>query len=241
MTTSEYRDDRHATIAAEVVRAALAMEVAGLVVGTAGNVSARRPDGLIYITPSATPYGDVTPNGLAVIDIDGHQQGSGRPSTEKAMHAACYRAFPEVGGVVHCHPIHGSMFATARRPISPAVEEAIIYVGGEVPVADYAPTGTDELADEVVRHLADCSAVLMSNHGLLCIGSSPADALHTAQVVEHTAHIVFGAILLGGAVALPESVVQSFARMYRHRRSRWTSPTADRALSPGELEILDLA
>lgn len=217
-------------VRAEVVAAAREMFRDGLVVGTAGNVSGREPGGTVALTPSSTPYDEVTVDNLAIVDLDGDVvEGSGRPSTEKAMHLACYRTFPEVGGVVHCHPAYASMFAIARRPIPAAIEEVIVYVGGDVPVADYAMTGSDDLAAEVVRHLGAGSAVLMANHGLLCVGKSPADALHTAQVVERTAHIVFGAALLGGAVDLPESTTGMFRDVYGHlRRSTWApAPAAD--------------
>ena len=207
----------------EVVEAAQEMERQRLVVGTAGNVSGRQPDGTICLTPSSTPYGDITAAGLAVVDLAGeHVEGSGKPSTEKAMHLACYNAFPEVGGVVHCHPIHGSMFAVSRTPIPACIEEVIVYVGGDVPVADYATTGTDELAEEVVKHLGDRGAVLMANHGLLCVGKSPSDALHTAIVVEHTAHIVWGASRLGGPVELPADVRENFTDIYGIIRSMWS-------------------
>lgn len=211
MTSPEVHD--------EVVAAAQEMAACGLVVGTAGNVSGRRPDGTVCLTPSSTPYGDITADGLAVVDLEGAVVAGGRPSTEKAMHLACYRAFPEVGGVVHCHPLHASMFAVTRHPIPAVIEEVIVYVGGDVAVAGYRTTGTDDLAAEVVKHLADRSAVLMANHGLLCVGKSPADALHTAQVVEHTAHIVWGARQLGAPVDLPPKVVEDFKGVYRYLRS----------------------
>lgn len=209
----------------EVAEVSQQMEQAGLVVGTAGNVSGRRSDGAVCLTPSSTPYPDVTAGNLAVLSLDGERLGgSGKPSTEKAMHMACYNAFEEVGGVVHCHPPHASMFAVAHQPIPASIEEVIVYVGGDVPVADYATTGTDELAAEVVRHLADRGAVLMANHGLLCVGKSPSDALHTALVVEHTAKIMFGAHVLGGVVPLPEKIAGDFADIYGYIRSTWSPP-----------------
>ena len=206
----------------EVVDAAQEMERAGLTIGTAGNVSGRRADGAVCITPSSTPYSDVTPYNLAVLSTGGeHVGGSGQPSIEKAMHLACYNAFTEVAGVVHCHAPHASMFAVARRPIPASIEEVIVYVGGDVPVAGYATTGTQDLADEVVRHLGDRGAVLMANHGLLCVGKSPSDALHTALVVEHTARIMFGAQILGGVVPLPDKIVKDFTGIYSYIRSTW--------------------
>jgi L-fuculose-phosphate aldolase len=208
-----------------VVAVAMEMYTSGLVVGTAGNVSGRLADGTVAMTPSSVPYPDITAEGLAVVDLEGEiVTGSGRPSTEKAMHLSCYATFPEVGGVVHCHPAHASMFAVARRAIPACIEEVIVYVGGDVPVADYRTTGTPELAEEVVRHLGHRGAVLMANHGLLCVGKSPEDALHTAAVVEHTAKIVHGAEQLGGVVPLPDEIRDNFTAIYGLIRSGWTPP-----------------
>ena len=115
-----------------------------------------------------------------MVDLDGDHVGGGRPSTEKALHLACYRTYPELGGVVHSHPLHATMFAVAREPIPAVIEEVVVYVGGDVPVCEYQHTGTDELGDEVAAHLADRGAALLANHGLVCVGRSAADALHTA-------------------------------------------------------------
>ena len=206
----------------DVVDTARRMYDIGLVVGTAGNVSGRQADGSIVMTPSSVPYPDIVADNLAVVDLDGDTVGgSARPSSEKAMHLACYNAFPEVGGVVHCHPRYGSMFALARKPIPVCIEEGIVYVGGDIPLSDYRMTGSDELAAEVIRHLSDRGAVLMANHGLLCVGRSPADALHTAEVVEHTALVAHGAQALGGVVPLPAEIVESFANVYSLIRSGW--------------------
>ena len=205
-----------------VVDTARRMYDIGLVVGTAGNVSGRRADGSIVMTPSSVPYADIAVDNLAVMDLDGATvSDSARPSTEKAMHLACYNAFSEVGGVVHCHPRYGSMFALAQKPIPVYIEEGIVYLGGDIAVSEYRMTGSDELAAEVVRHLADRGAVLMANHGLLCVGHSPEDALHTAEVVEHTARVVHGAEALGGVVPLPPEIVESFANVYSLIRSGW--------------------
>jgi L-fuculose-phosphate aldolase len=213
-------------IQAQVVAAAQAMDAAGLVVGTAGNVSGRADDGMIWLTPSSLPYDQVNADNLAAVDLDGNLvDGSTRPSTEKAMHLACYRAFPEVGGVVHCHPVHASMFAVAHKRIPAVIEEVIVYLGGDVPVTDYRPTGSDELGEEVVRHLADRSAVLMANHGMLCIGESPDHALHAALVAEHTARIVWGASRLGDPVDLPEKARVDFEGVYTYLRTEtWKAP-----------------
>ena len=213
------------SVRAAVVDVAMEMFTTGLVVGTAGNVSGRQADGSVAMTPSSVPYPDITVDGLAVVDLEGEiVEGSARPSTEKAMHLNCYKSFPEVGGVVHCHPAAASAFAIARKPIPACIEEVIVYIGGDIPVAEYRTTGSDELAEEVVRHLGSRGAVLMANHGLLCVGKSPEDALHTAAVVEHTAKIVAGAEQLGGVVPLPDEIIENFTNIYGLIRGGWKPP-----------------
>ncbi len=182
----------------EVLATAKAMDRKGLVEGTAGNISGRMADGTVCLTPSSLPYDAMTLADLVLVDTDGNKVGGrGDPTTEKSLHLACYRAYPEVGGVVHCHPVYASMFALAHEPVPAAIEEVVVYVGGDIPVCDYKTTGTDELGDEVAAKLADRSVALMANHGLVAIGKGPDDALHAAAVVERTAHIVWGARALG--------------------------------------------
>lgn len=188
----------------------------GLVEGTAGNVSARLPDGNVVLTPSSVDYQTMTLDDLVVTDIDGTVlAGDKTPTTEKALHLACLKKHADIGAVMHCHAMFASMFAIVRQPIPCVIEEFDIYVGGDVPVADYRLTGSDELAEEVSNWVADKGAVLMANHGLLCVGKDPADALKVARLVERTAKIIWGARMLGEPVALPESTLEQFAPLYK--------------------------
>jgi L-fuculose-phosphate aldolase len=192
----------------------------GLVEGTSGNVSGRLTDGRICLTPSSIPYETMTLDDLVICDVDGNKlEGERGPTSEKALHLACYRAYPEVGGVIHSHAVYATMFATVREPVPAVIEEVIVYIGGDVPVCDYKGTGTDELGDEVARHLADRSAALLANHGMVTIGATPSKALHAAGVVERTAQIVHGARALGGTIhPLPDKVNTDMAGVYRYLR-----------------------
>jgi ribulose-5-phosphate 4-epimerase/fuculose-1-phosphate aldolase len=100
------------------------------------------------------------------------------------------------------------------------IEEVLVFLGGDVPVAEYRTTGSVELAEEVSRHLSDRAAVLMANHGLFVVGRSPKHSLELAQLVELTAEIVWGAMLLGEIVPLPEEIVERFSGYYRMLRGR---------------------
>ncbi|MBI2706383.1 MAG: class II aldolase/adducin family protein [Actinobacteria bacterium] len=209
---------------AEVLRVAQAVHAAGLVVGTAGNISGRLPGrDAVCMTPSSLPYETMTLDDLVVVDLDGAViDGTGSPSSEKALHLECYKRYPEVGGVIHSHATYASMFAVARQPIPAAIEEVVVYIGGDIPVCEFTPTGTDELGVEVAAHLGDRSAALMANHGLVCVGKSPDDALHASLVVERTAEIVHGARALGEPGTIPEKSQQNYAGVYTFvRENMW--------------------
>ncbi|MGH9111287.1 MAG: class II aldolase/adducin family protein [Acidimicrobiales bacterium] len=200
---------------------------AGLVEGTSGNVSARLPDGTVCLTPSSLPYETMAIDDLVICDLDGNVvDGERSPTSEKALHLACYRRHPEVGAVIHSHAVHATMFAVLREPIPALIEEVVTYVGGDVPVAEYRMTGSDELGDEVASHLGDRSAVLLASHGMVTVGRDPDEAFHTAAVVERTARIVWGARVLAEAMGtkaheLPAKVNADFAGVYSFVRTTW--------------------
>jgi L-fuculose-phosphate aldolase len=214
-----------AEVADAVLKVAKAMYRRGIVEGTAGNVSGRVDDGTIVVTPSSLGYEAMALDDLVVVDADGVvASGPRAPTSELGVHLAALAGHPEAGGVVHCHARHASMFAVARQPIPAAIDEFVIYIGGDVPVCEYHPSGSDELASAVALALADRSAALMANHGLVTIGRSVEDALHSALVVEHNAHIVWGARLLGAVAALPPGAHDDFAGVYRYvRQHTWRS------------------
>jgi L-fuculose-phosphate aldolase len=190
-----------------------------LVHGTAGNFSARLPDGNVVLTPSSLPYDTMTVADLVVTDLDGNVlEGANAPTTEKALHLACLKAYDDVHAVIHCHAKYCTMFALTHQPIPCVIEEVEVYVGGDVPVAHYELTGSQELADEVSKWVGDRAAVLMANHGLLTVGKSPRDALKIANLVELTAEIVWGARHLGEIVPLPDSTREKMAPIYKMLR-----------------------
>jgi L-fuculose-phosphate aldolase len=204
----------------EVLETAQAMLHSGLVEGTAGNVSARLPDGNIVMTPSSVAYDTMTLDDLVVIDPDGNVvEGTRAPTTEKALHLACYRRYEEVGAVIHTHAQYASMFALVHEPIPAVIEEFVVYVGGDVPIADYQLTGSDELGEEIASRLDKTSAVLMANHGMVAIGSTLQKALHVTELVDRSAKIIWGARVMGTIKPLPEKTSSDFHNVYEFMRS----------------------
>ena len=203
----------------EVLKTAKEMVAIGLAAGTEGNVSARLPDGNICITPSSLNYNIMTVDDLVTIDLDGNLvEGTRGASSEKAVHLFNYKAYEEVGSVIHSHPTYASMFACAHQPIPAAIEESVVFIGGDIPCCDFKTTGTDDLAAESVRLLADRSATLLANHGLVSIGADPYSALRVAALVEKVAKIVVGARQLGGERSVPEKVKTDFHGVYTMMR-----------------------
>ena len=188
-----------------------------LVDGTAGNLSARLPDGNVVLTPGSLAYETMTLDDLVVCDLDGNVlEGTRSPTSEKDLHLQCLRDHDDINAVMHCHAKFSTMFAITHTPIPCVIEEVHAYIGGDVIVADYKMTGSKELGAEVSRHVGDKAAVLMANHGLLTVGKHPADCLKLALLVERTAEIVWGARSLGPLVPLPEQTVKQMTPVYKN-------------------------
>ncbi|OBF42285.1 fuculose phosphate aldolase [Mycobacterium sp. ACS1612] len=204
-----------------VLAAAKDMLRRGLVEGTAGNISARRDDGNLVITPSSVAYADMALDDLVVVDPAGAvvQAKIGRaPSSEMALHLACYQAFDDIGSVIHSHPVWATMFAVAHQPIPAAVDEFAVYCGGEIRCADYAASGTPDVGTNAVKALEGRAAALIANHGLVAVGPRPDRVLHVTALVERTAQIVWGARALGGPAPIPDEVNKNFGAVYGYLR-----------------------
>jgi L-fuculose-phosphate aldolase len=200
----------------DVLDAAKNMLHMGLVSGTAGNVSGRIDENRVCLTPSSVSYETMTLDDLVITDLDGTVlEGTRGPTSEKALHLACMRRYPEIGGVIHCHAAYATMFALVHEPIPAIIEEVVVYLGGDVPICNYKPTGSDELGEEVASHLGDRSAALVANHGIVTMGDTPDKALHNAELTERTAKIVWGARALGTPVPLPGKTNENMAGVYR--------------------------
>ncbi|HSS25031.1 MAG TPA: L-fuculose-phosphate aldolase [Mycobacterium sp.] len=205
-----------------VLDAAKDMLRRGLVEGTAGNISARRSDGNIVITPSSVDYRDMKLDDLVLVDPEGAvlKATDGRsPSSEMKLHLACYQAFDDIGSVIHSHPVWATMFAIAHEPIPACIDEFAVYCGGNVRCAEYAASGTPEVGLNAVKALEGRGAALIANHGLVAVGPRPDKVMHITALVERTAQIVWGARALGGPVEIPEDVNRNFASVYSYLRA----------------------
>lgn len=193
----------------------------GFVLGTAGNVSLRLGDGSVLMTPSALAYDAMQPEDIVKLTPQGEVLDAARgrtPTSEKSLHLVCLNTYPEVGAVVHSHTRCASAFALAHATLPCQLEEMLLYVGGDVEVAEYHLTGSRALAEEAARHLERRSAVLLANHGLLTIGRDLPQALHLTALVERCAEISARALQLGTLQPLPLEARQTLESWYRQQR-----------------------
>jgi L-ribulose-5-phosphate 4-epimerase len=189
----------------------------GLVVWTAGNVSARVPGAeLLVIKPSGVSYDDLTPEAMVVCDFDGNLvEGTRSPSSDTAAHAYVYKHMPEVGGVVHTHSDYATAWAARREPIPCVLTMIADEFGGDIPVGPFALIGDDSIGRGIVETLSNSRsrAVLMANHGPFTIGKDARDAVKAAVMVEDVARTVHFARQLGEPVPIaPADIDRLFDR-----------------------------
>lgn len=195
----------------------------GVVLYTWGNVSGiDRARGLVVIKPSGVPYQGMQPSDMVVVDLEGHiVEGTLRPSSDTPTHLELYKAFPEIGGVVHTHSTHAVVFAQAGMEIPPLGTTHADYFYGAVPVsrsltrdevqeAYEKNTGRVivETVQETGREALDVPGVLVRNHGPFTWGKDPAEAVYHSVVLEEIAEMAWKTLQLNPAAALPPYILE---------------------------------
>jgi L-fuculose-phosphate aldolase len=181
----------------------------GLVVGTAGNVSVRVDDHVV-VTPTGGVFGAMGAEDMAVVTRAGERvEGRFEPTSELALHLLLYDR-KDAGAVVHTHAPYATALSCVVDEV-PAVHYSMLMFGGSLKVAPYATFGTDELASNVERALAERTACLMQNHGHVGYAHDLATAVESALLVEWACTIYWRARALGEPAVLSDSQLQDVA------------------------------
>ncbi len=206
-----------------VCEANLELSRRGVVLYTWGNVSGiDRARGLIVIKPSGVPYQGMQPSDMVVVDLNGRVvEGTLRPSSDAPTHLELYKAFPEIGGVVHTHSTHAVVFAQAGMEIPPLGTTHADYFYGAVPVSrgltqeevqEAYERNTGRVIVETVKATGKpplaVPGVLVRHHGPFTWGKDPAEAVYHSVVLEEIAEMAWKTRLLNPEAALPSYVLE---------------------------------
>ncbi len=207
--------EQHQALAQDIIDTGEALATSGLGVGTSGNISVRIGSGFL-ITPSAVPYGELTPERIVLMS-GGPESAPAeeKPSSEWRFHRAIYQARAGINAIVHTHPPYATALACNHKGI-PSFHYMVAVAGGrDIPCAPYATFGTQLLSDHVVTALSERNACLLANHGMIALGADLGAAYALTEYVEDLAQQYHLALQLGDVKLLDEcemaEVLERFA------------------------------
>lgn len=207
-------------VAGEIVRVCRRLYERGLLAGTEGNVTARMGTDVILATPAGRCKGDLDPDELVELSLDGTSHDAARtPSSEIRMHLRVYQKRRDVDAVVHAHPPTATGFAVAGEGLMAPVLPELMLLTGPVPLVPYGQPGTDALCDQLDPYLADYDAFLLANHGATTVGRSLEEAMHRMETLEHGARILLTARQLGRVTELPPQSAAALRLLHAALRS----------------------
>lgn len=195
----------------KVYEANMALPEHDLVVFTWGNVSGvEREKELVVIKPSGVAYDDLSPDKMVVVDYEGNiVEGDLKPSSDTATHIELYKAFKDIGGVVHTHSPWAVSFAQAGSDIPAAGTTHADYFYGDIPVTramkeeeivtDYEKQTGSVIIETFKERTIDPNqipGVLVNDHGPFTWGTSPDNAVHNSVVLEKVAEMTYHGLML---------------------------------------------
>ncbi len=194
----------------EVLEANLDLPRKGLVVYTWGNVSGiDRDKGLVVIKPSGVEYDELTIEDMVVVDLDGNVvEGKYKPSSDTLTHLELYKAFKEIGGVVHTHSSMAVSFAQAGKSIEAMGTTHADYFYGTIPctrgmseneIKGQYEVETGKVIVETFKEInpLDMPAVLVKEHGPFTWGKTPQEAVYHSVVLEEVSKMAFQSMMIG--------------------------------------------
>ncbi|MDO4621861.1 MAG: class II aldolase/adducin family protein [Eubacteriales bacterium] len=189
-----------------------------MVAANDGNISVKVSEHEFLCTPTGVSKGFMTPEYICRVNEKGEVLKANpgfRPSSEIKMHMRVYAKRPDVGSVVHAHPVYATSFAIAGIPLTqPIMPEAVIALGC-VPIAPYGTPSTMEIPDAVEKYLPYFDAVLLESHGALTWSTDLLAAYLKMESVEFYAQLLYQSKMLGGPKEFDKATVE---RLYEIRR-----------------------
>ncbi|MFP5229799.1 MAG: class II aldolase/adducin family protein [Acidobacteriota bacterium] len=192
----------------------------GYMPATAGNLSVRLDEDRVLVTPTGASKYLLRSRDIVVVDLDGRQlEGARQATSELGMHLAFYRQRDDVRAVIHAHPPVATAFACAGWALEEMICQEAAMTLGPVPLARYATTGTDEVADSLRPLIPEHDTILLASHGAVACGPTLFSAFLKMETLEHVAQIRLAAQQLGGYHTLDQAQEEALCRArerYQH-------------------------
>lgn len=183
---------------------------------SSGNNSGRLADGIL-ISPTRATAETIGPDSFVKVGFEGNVVGSGKPSSELAMHLAIYRAVPDAGAIVHTHSDYCVGLASCRMPI-PGFHYLVGTFGGtDIPCVPYSVFGSEALAAGAASALRDRHACLLANHGAIAYG----ETVETATMRAHRLEILARQYTLARTAGEPKLLTDEEFAEYREMSRRF--------------------
>ena len=175
----------------------------GFCAGNEGNHSYRLSEDRILCTPSLISKGNLKPDDMCIVDMNGKQiSGKRKRTSEILLHLAIYRERPDVRAVIHSHPPHATAFAVADVELPTCIHpEAEVFLG-PVKTAKYVTPGDTRLGESIKPFVKDSNTILLGNHGVVCYGPDLEDAYYKLEIVDAYARILLLVKQLGSVKPL---------------------------------------
>jgi L-fuculose-phosphate aldolase len=205
----------------ELVRFSKWLSRLGFAPGTSGNLSVRLDQDRLLVTPTGVSKALVRRADMVIVDLQGRLLcGTRRVTSEVGMHLAIYEKRTDVRAVIHSHPPIATAFACSGRALDEMLCQEAVMTVGRIPLAAYATTGTDEVADSLRPYITEHDAILLENHGAVSSGKNLLDAFMKMETIEHLAHVALVAHQLGSARPLrPEQIQELKSAKTRYLRN----------------------
>ncbi|NLY90401.1 MAG: class II aldolase/adducin family protein [Firmicutes bacterium] len=163
-----------------------------------GSISLRLAEDRFLISPSKLDYAELTPENVNIMKLDGSFVVQPSPvSRDSYFHLAIYQNYPHVQAIIHTHSKYATALCLANRPLPFITMGMKFHCGGALEIAPYAPPNSEECTRLILAHLKDKKAVLLQNHGLVCVGESMTACYETAEFIESLSESYLHALLLG--------------------------------------------
>lgn len=187
----------------EIIAVANEIKRIGLVQLTGGNVSIRKENGDIIVTPSGMPYETMTPDQVLVLNKDGEIiEGNLRPSVDTVALKYIYDHRPDINAIIHTHQPYATAVGLVSN-VMPACCTTLCNVClGSVPVAPYSAAASEEMGIQTVNYIGDRRAVILKHHGVIAVGPTLHDAEAACVYMEDAAKCY-----LAAKAAAPDGVI----------------------------------